>query len=123
LFVAGVLFLCVFRPATPDPPHLKAHCLAIVAEAQRRRAARLLVDERGMDGWMDGGLDSLLIYREIAREAQARGLTDRPLRIAVLSPPQESTDHDYLAHNAIGVGFDMTYFDDEADALAWLGVG
>lgn len=120
--VAEVPVLRVVRTGSPDPPHLKAHCLAIVAEAQRRRATRLLVDERGMDGWMEGGLEALLIYREIAREAQASGLADRPLRIAVLSPAQTSTDHDYLAQNATGVGFDMAYFDDEGDALAWLGV-
>lgn len=120
--VAEAPVLRVARLGMPDPSQLKAHCLAIVAEAQRRGARRLLVDERGMGGWMDGGLDALLTYREIVRDAQAAGLTDAPLRIAVLTVPQASTDHDYLAHGAVGVGFDMAYFDEEADALHWLGV-
>jgi hypothetical protein len=120
--VAEVPVLRVVRTGTPDPVHLKAHCLAIVAEAHRRGVRRLLVDERGMDGYMGQGLDALLVYRDITREAQARGLTDRPLRIAVLSPPQEASDHDYLAQNAVAAGFDMAYFDDEDDALIWLGV-
>lgn len=120
--VAEVPVLRVERTGLPDPPQLKAHCLAIVAEAQRRGARRLLVDERGMGGWMTGGLDSLLVYREIVREAQAAGLTDAPLRIAVLSVPQADSDHDFLAHGAIGVGFEMAYFETEDDALAWLGV-
>lgn len=114
--------LRVVRTGLPDPPALKAHCLAIVAEAHRRGASALLVDERGMGGYMAQGLESLLVYREIAREAQAAGLADRPLRIAVVSPAQDATDHDYLAQNAMGVGFDMAYFEDEGDALAWLGI-
>jgi ribosomal protein S18 acetylase RimI-like enzyme len=120
--VAEVPMLRFERTGTPDPSQLKAHCLAIIAEAQRRGVGRLLVDERGMDGWMAGGLDSLLVYREIVREAQAAGLTDAPLRIAVLTVPQASSDHDFLAQGAVGVGFDMAYFDDEDDALVWLGV-
>lgn len=122
-FVAETPVLRVERTGFPDPSHLKAHCLAIVAEARRRGAHRLLVDERGMGGFMAGGLDSLLVYREIIREAQASGLTNAPMRIAVLSVPQASTDQDFLAQGAVGVGLDMAYFDDEGDALAWLGVG
>ena len=121
--VAEVPVLRVERTGAPDPPQLKAHCLAILAEAHRLGAGRLLVDERRMGGWMAAGLDSLLVYREIVREAQASGLTDLPMRIAVLTVPQASSDHDFLAHGAVGVGFDMAYFDDEDDALAWLGVG
>lgn len=120
--VAEVPVLRVARFGDPDPPQLKAHCLAIVAEARRRGARRLLVDERGMGGWMDGGLDALLTYREIVREAQAAGLTEATLRIAVLTVPQASSDHDFLANGAAGVGFDMSYFVDEDDAMAWLGV-
>lgn len=120
--VAEVPVLRIERIGVPDPSQLKAHCLAIVAEAHRRGAHRLLVDERAMDGYMEEGLDSLLVYREITREAQALGMANRSLRIAVLSVPQASSDHDFLAQGATGVGFDMAYFDDEDDALVWLGV-
>lgn len=120
--VAEAPVLRVARTGSPDPRQLKAHCLAIVAEARRRGARCLLVDERGMDGWMPGGLDSLLVYREIVREGQALGLADVAMRIAVLTVPEASSDHDFLAHGASSVGFDMAYFDDESDALAWLGV-
>ena len=120
--VADSPVLRIERTGTPDPPHLKAHCLAIVATAQSRGARRLLVDERGMDGWMDAGLGSLVIYRDIVREAQASGFADGFLQIAVLTVPQASSDHDVLATGANGVGLEMAYFHDEVDALAWLGV-
>lgn len=120
--VAEVPVLRVERTGTPDPSQLKAHCFAIVEEAHRRGARRLLVDERGMGGWMPGGLDTLLVYREIVREAQSTGLTDVPIRIAVLTLPQDAGDQPFLAQGAVAVGIDMAYFDVEDDALAWLGV-
>jgi hypothetical protein len=119
--VAEVPVLRIERTGQPDVSQLKAHCLAIVAEAQRRGSRVLLVDERGMTGWMQDGLDSLLVYREIVREAQAAGLTDASLRIGVLTVPQASADHDLLATGAVGIGLEMAYFDDEDDALVWLG--
>jgi|JI81BgreenRNA_FD_contig_121_307780_length_934_multi_3_in_0_out_0_2 hypothetical protein len=120
--VAEVPVLRVERTGTPDPRQLKAHCFAIVEEAHRRGARRLLVDERGMDGWMPSGLDTMLVYREIVREAQSAGLTDVPMRIAVLTLSQDLEDLHFLAQGAVGVGLDMAYFEVEDDALAWLGV-
>ena len=120
--VAELPVLRIERTGMPDPWQLKAHCFAIVEEALRRGARRLLVDERGMGGWMPPGLDTLLVYREMVREAQAAGLTDVPMRIAVLTMPQNADDLHFLAQGAIGVGLDMAYFEAEEDALAWLGI-
>ena len=111
------------RLGHPDPGQLKHHCFAMLAEAHGRGAHALLIDERYMAGFMPEGLDSLLVYREIVREAQGRGLADRPLRIAVVSPREASADHRYLAHAANGVGFEIAYFDTESDAVAWLTSG
>lgn len=114
--------LRIERTGAPELPHLKAHALAIVAEAHRRHASLLLIDERGIDGYVADRLEALLLYRDIAREAQAKGLADRPLRIAMLSPPQGDSEREVFARNATGVGFDMAYFEDESDALLWLGL-
>ena len=75
--VAEAPVLRVERAGRPDHAGFKAHCLGIVEEAVRRRARLLLVDERGMEGFLDGGLDSLLLYREITRANTARA---RPMR-------------------------------------------
>ena len=114
--------LRVERAGWPDRLALKAHCLGIVEEAVCRRARLLLVDERGMAGFLDGGLASLLLYREITREGQARGLADHMFRAAILSPPLGGSDRSVFAQSVTGVGPDMAYFEDEGDALAWLGV-
>ena len=120
--VAEAPVLRVERAGRPDHAGFKAHCLGIVEEAVRRRARLLLVDERGMEGFLDGGLDSLLLYREITREGQARGLADHMFRAAILSPPLGGSDRGVFAQSVTGVGVEMAYFEVEGDALAWLGV-
>ena len=120
--VAEVPVLRVERAGWPDEAALMAHCLGIVEEAVRRRARLLLVDERGMDGFLEGGLGSMLLYREITREGQARGLADHMFRAAILSPPLGGSDRGVFAQSVTGVGVEMAYFEVEGDALAWLGV-